>query len=433
MHVELRNIEDIKPYPRNPRKNEHAVEAVAKSIREFGFNQPIVVDKDGVIIVGDTRYKAARKLGLKQVPVHVATHLTPGQIKAYRIADNKLAELADWDHDRLVQELAELEKMAFDLKLLGFASEELQELCGMDIAPGLNDPDALPEPPDAAVTQRGDFYLLGDHRLLCGDSSNSEEVDRLLDGEPIHLVHTDPPYNVRLEPRSDLAIAAGLSSFEGAKHHQAFDVARYPAKAKPTAKKMRAKDRPLLNDYVSEEQFDTLLRAWFGNMARVLMPGRSFFVWGGYANCANYPPAFKSCQLYFSQAIIWVKEHPVLTRKDFMGNHEWCFYGWREGAAHHFFGPRNATDVWSVKKVSPQQMVHLTEKPVELATRALQYSSRRGENVLDLFGGSGSTLIAAEQTGRRAFLMEIDPLYCDVIVRRFEQFTGKKAERQMAK
>jgi DNA modification methylase len=167
-------------------------------------------------------------------------------------------------------------------------------------------------------------------------------------------------------------------------------------------------------------------------MARVLLPDRSFFIWGGYANCANYPPALKSCQLFFSQAIIWVKEHPVLTRKDFMGNHEWCFYGWREGAAHQFFGPPNATDVWSVKKVSPQHMVHLTEKPVELSARAMLYSSRRGEHVLDLFGGSGSTLIAAEQAKRRAFLMEIDPLYCDVIVRRFEQFTGKKAERQTA-
>jgi DNA modification methylase len=254
----------------------------------------------------------------------------------------------------------------------------------------------------------------------------------LLAGEPIHLGHMDPPYNVRVEPRSNNAIAAGLSSFEGTKHHQALDVARHPAKAKPTGKKLRAKDRPLTNDFVSKEEFDRLLHAWFGNLARVLLPGRSFFIWGGYANCANYPPALRACQLYFSQAIIWVKEHPVLTRKDFMGNHEWCFYGWREGAAHHFFGPNNATDVWTVKKVSPQHMVHLTEKPVELAVRALQYTSRRGENVLDLFGGSGSTLIAAEQTGRHAFLMEIDPLYCDVIVRRFEQFTGKKAERRTA-
>src|SRR5262249_54779266 len=157
-----------------------------------------------------------------------------------------------------------------------------------------------------------------------------------------------------------------------------------------------------------------LLRVWFGNLARVLLPGRAFYLWGGYANCANYLPVLKAVGLYFSQAIIWVKEHPVLTRKDFMGNHEWCFYGWREGVAHHCFGPDNAVDVGSVKKVTPQSMIHLAEKPVELAARALQYSARPGENVLDLFGGSGSTLIAAEQAGRRAFVMELDPLYCDV-------------------
>jgi DNA modification methylase len=188
----------------------------------------------------------------------------------------------------------------------------------------------------------------------------------------------------------------------------------------------------LANDFVSAEQFDCLLHAWFGNIARVLQPGRAFYLWGGYANCGNYPPVLKDSGLYFSQAIIWVKEHPVLTRKDFMGNHEWCFYGWREGAAHSFFGPANAVDVWSVHKVNPQNMVHLTEKPVELTRRALQYSSQPGENVLDLFAGSGSTLIAAEQTGRRALLMELDPLYCDVIVARWRQFTGQQATRHTA-
>src|SRR5262249_56425943 len=167
-------------------------------------------------------------------------------------------------------------------------------------------------------------------------------------------------------------------------------------------------------------------------LAGVLLPGRAFYLWGGYSNISNYPRALQAAGLYFSQQIIWVKEHPVLTRKDFLGNHEWCFYGWREGAAHRFFGPNNATDVWSVKKVSPQNMVHLTEKPVELATRAMQYSARPGEHVLDLFGGSGSTLIAPEPTGRQAFLMEIDTPYCDVIVQRWEKFTGQKAERAAA-
>jgi DNA modification methylase len=185
-----------------------------------------------------------------------------------------------------------------------------------------------------------------------------------------------------------------------------------------------------LNDFVSKEAFERLLYAWFGNLARVLLPGRSFYAWGGYANCANYPPVLAGCGLYFSQAIIWVKGQPVLTRKDFMGEHEWCFYGWRQGAGHQFFGPNNVTDVWHVQKISPQRMVHLTEKPVELARRAIEYSSQPGENVLDLFAGSGSTLIAAEQLGRRAFLMELDPLYCDVIVRRWEHFTGRRATRE---
>ena len=193
-----------------------------------------------------------------------------------------------------------------------------------------------------------------------------------------------------------------------------------------------ARDRPLKNDFVSDDEFGRLLRGWFGNVARVLLPGRAFYVWGGYSNVGNYPRALAEAGLYYSQAIIWDKQHPVLTRKDYMGAHEWCFYGWRKGAAHQFFGPNNATDLWSIKKVSPQGMIHLTEKPVELAARALRYSSRPGESVLDLFGGSGSTLIAAEQTGRRAYLMEIDPLYCDVIVQRWQQFTGRPAQRRCA-
>jgi DNA modification methylase len=192
---------------------------------------------------------------------------------------------------------------------------------------------------------------------------------------------------------------------------------------------MRARDRALQNDFLTDEEFAQLLRRWFGNLAGALEPGRSFYLWGGYANVANYPPAIRESGLYFSQAVIWVKEWPVLTRKDFMGNHEWCFYGWREGAAHYFNpGITNAVDVWSVKKVNPASMIHLTEKPVELAERAMTYSSRKGENVLDLFGGSGSTLMAAERMRRRAFLMEIDPAYCDVIVRRWQDYTGRKAE-----
>jgi DNA modification methylase len=430
MHVELRNINDVKPYPNNPRNNDQAVAAVAASIQAFGFRQPLVVDGEGMIVVGDTRLKAARKLGLTHVPVHVAVGLTPAQCKAYRIADNKSAELADWDNDRLVQELADLQKMDFDMDLVGFSADELGRLMDAGGGSGLTDPDDIPEPPDEPTTQPGDLWTLGVHRLLCGDSAKPEDVDRLLDGAAIHLVNTDPPYNVKVEPRSNNAIAAGLSSFAGATHHQGLDVARHPGKAKRTTRKLRAKDRPLANDFVSEEEFGRLLDAWFGNMTRVLEPGRGFYIWGGYANIANYPAVLKAHDLYMSQTIIWDKQHPVLTRKDYMGAHEWCFYGWKLGSAHQFFGPNNATDLWAVKKVNPQSMVHLTEKPVDLAARALQYSSRPGENVLDLFGGSGSTVIAAEQAGRRAFVMELDGLYCDVIVRRWEQYTGKQGRRQ---
>lgn len=429
MQIETWPIDRPQPYDKNPRLNDDAVEAVARSIQEFGFRQPIVVDEDGVVIIGHTRLKAAKKLGLMEVPVHVARGLAPEKVKALRLADNKTAELAEWNLELLPIELAELQGMDFDLGLLGFDQDELAKLLDPGAQEGLCDPDEIPLPPDEAITKPGDLWILGEHRLLCGDSSKPADLDRLLDGQPIHLCNTDPPYNVKVEPRSNNAIAAGLSSFQGTTHHQSMDVARHPEKSKPTQKKLRAKDRPLANDFVSDEEFDRLLDAWFGNIARVLVPGRGFYIWGGYANCANYPPFLKKHGLYFSQAIIWDKQHPVLTRKDFMGAHEWCFYGWKEGAAHQFLGPNNATDLWHIKKVNPQSMVHLTEKPVELAVRAMQYSSRTGENVLDLFGGSGSTLIAAQQTGRRAFLIELDPLYCDVIVQRYEQFAGKKVQR----
>ena len=432
--VELRKVDDVRPYDRNPRINDNAVDAVAASLAEFGFRQPIVVDEDDVIIVGHTRWKAAKKLGLAKVPVHIATDLTPEQVRAYRIADNKTGELADWDLEILPIELNELREGGFDMDILAFDDEELGKLLSQaeGVTEGLTDPDSIPEPPDDPITQRGDIWVLGNHRLMCGNSGSVEDLDRLLDGATIDLVSMDPPYNVKVEPRSSTAIAAGNSSHPDLSkkmHHQGFDVARGVSDPKKARKKMRAKDRPLENDFVSDEAFDQMLIDWFGNASRVLKPGGSFYIWGGYANLGNYPAPLKKAGLYFSQGIVWDKQHPVLTRKDFMGAFEICFYGWKEGAGHHFYGPNNATDLWHVKKVNPQAMVHLTEKPVELAIRSIQYSSKPGENVLDLFGGSGSTLIGCEQTDRRAFLMELDQAYCDVIVERWEKFTGKKAER----
>ena len=329
MNVEMWPIERLKPYENNPRINDGAVDAVAASIREFGFKVPIVADADGVIVAGHTRYKAAQKLGLDTVPVVVAADLTPEQIKAFRIADNKTAEIATWDYDLLPIELADLQAADFDLELLGFDQDELAKLLDPGVKEGLCDPDEVPEPPDEATTQPGDLWILGEHRLLCGDAGNPEHLDRLLDGAAIHLCNTDPPYNVKVEPRSNNAIAAGLSSFTndpaaqklrsgqgnaafdiargktkvGTEHHQKFDLARHPEKAKATHRKMRAKDRPLANDFVSDEAFDQMLHAWFGQIARVLQPGRAFYIWGGYANCGNYPPVLKATGLYFSQAI----------------------------------------------------------------------------------------------------------------------------------
>ena len=432
MDITERKIDDIRPYEQNPRINDQAVDAVAASLKEYGWRQPIVVDSAGVIIVGHTRWKAARKLGLKKVPVHVAKDLSPEQIKAYRIADNKSADLAEWDMELLPIELGQLRDLGFDMNLVGFSDAELATLLNPVVNEGLTDEDDVPEPPDEAVTQPGDLWLMGDHRLLCGDSSSEADLDRLLDGAGIDLVNMDPPYNVKVEPRSSTAIAAGNSSYPDLSqkmHHQGFDVARGVTDPKKARKKMRPKDRPLENDFVTAEAFDEMLLAWFANASRVLKPGGSFYIWGGYANLGNYPAPLKAAGLYFSQGVVWDKQHPVLTRKDMMGAFEICFYGWKEGAGHKFYGPNNATDLWHVKKVNPQSMVHLTEKPVELAVRSIQYSSLPGENVLDLFGGSGSTLIGCQQTGRQAYLIELDPLYCDVIVQRWEQFTGRKAER----
>jgi hypothetical protein len=273
--TELRRLADLQPYPGNPRLNDSAVATVAESIRQFGFRQPIVVDTEGVIVCGHTRWKAAQQLGLDKVPVHVARDLTPEQVRAYRIADNQTASLAEWDLDLLPLELSQLGEVGFDLSLLGFDQDELARLLDPGVTEGLCDPDEVPEPPDEATTQPGDLWILGDHRLFCGDSGKAEDVDRLLDGASVHLVNTDPPYGVRVEPRSNNAIAAGLSSFAGTKHHQSLDLARHPKKSKPTQKKLRAKDRPLANDYVSDEAFDQMLHAWFGNIARVLEPDRA--------------------------------------------------------------------------------------------------------------------------------------------------------------
>jgi len=490
----LVQVSELRPDPRNARTHsDRNIEAIVSSYRRFGQQKPIVIARGGIVVAGNGQLAAARRLGWTHIAA-ISTNLAGADRKAYALADNRTAELAGWDDDMLATLLEELQEEDDTLlEAAGFADDIAAILAPPAPPPGI---DTIPSPPDKATTKPGDLLILGRHRLLCGDAGNAEDVDRLLGGAKIHLVHTEPPYNVKVEPRSNNAIAAGLSSFGKAGNSDpGRDAHRNPSTRTPTTAKMRPKDRPLQGDFESDAAFRHTLLVWFDQLARVLAPGRAFYIWGGYANVANYPDALAASGLYFSQTIIWVKEHPVLTRKDYMGNHEWCFYGWREGAAHWFAsGLHNApdvwelahatgeqkcpalgdglvveteagdaftivpkipkrktrrikvgegqaaafhldgpTDLWRVRKIPPTQMVHLTEKPVELTLRAMHYSSRRGENVLDLFGGSGSTLMAAQAAGRKAYLMELDPLYCDVIVTRWENFTGEKAERHAEK
>jgi len=437
MQIETIELTAIVPADYNPRTiSDRQRRALKASLKKFGVVEPLVINRrNNRIVGGHQRVQVLLDLGEKTCPA-VFVDLDEEQEKELNIRLNSNA--GEFDLEKLVAE--------FDLKAikswgipesffnkLDFIHQKMQ-------ADLMGDPDAVSGPEDLgpARTQPGDLWLLGDHRLLCGDSANWADVARLTEDQPVQLVNTDPPYNVNVKSRSNNAIAAGLSSFAatGGKQkltkNQRGDLAHHPGKATATTKKLRPKDRPLANDFFPEAEFESLLAKWFGKLSRALAPGRGFYLWGGYANCANYPPAMKAAGLYFSQALIWLKGHPVMARKDYLVDHEWCFYGWKAGAGHKFFGPKNAVDVWQVKKVPNQRMVHLTEKPVELAERAIEYSSLPGERVLDLFGGSGSTLIACERTGRHARLMELDPHYCDVIVARWETLTGKKAELAQA-
>jgi DNA modification methylase len=413
-------------------------DALAGSIEELGFFDPldVYVAEDGRLVLCDghaRRDLVDERIGPDTMLPVIVTDFTEAEAKKANLVKDPLAGMAEVSVEQLSQLLRNVEMKDAALKemLAGLAAQNNLALLANKGLPEA-DPDNVPEPPDAATTKTGDLWLLGRHRLYCGDAAKAEDVNRLLQGAEIHLANCDPPYRVRVAPRSNNAIPAGSSSFQGTTHHQGLDRALHLEKS-ATTPKLQAKDRPLINDFFAEANFNRLLRRWFGNIARVLLPGRCFVIWGRYTNLGNYPPALKECGLYYSQAIVWDKEWPVLTRKDFMGAFELGFYGWREGAGHQFFGPTNVTDLWRIKKVHPQSMIHLTEKPVELATRAIEYCSRPGENILDLFGDSGSTVVGAEMTGRHAFVMEIDALRCDVIRARYEQFTGRKAQLESDK
>lgn len=408
---------DLKPYENNPRLNEDAVDLVAASIDEFGFKQPIVVDKDLIIIAGHTRWKAAQKLGLETVPCIQADDLTPAQVKAYRLADNKVAEAAQWDLDALQLELEELDNMDFDMEPFGFETETFDE----QIA---EDDNFEPELPTAPMTRSGQLWLLGKHRLMVGDSTKRQDVEKLCSDASVDMIVTDPPYNID-----------------------------YTGGTKDAMK--------IENDnWGDDEGFIEFLKAAFENMRDQLKAGGSFYIWYASTQSKNFLEAAERAGLNIRQTLIWNKNTFSLGRQDYQWKHEPCLYGWKDGAAHYFVNTRNLAtviedaenqDIDDMKKDELKKLLksilggvhettvldekkptkselHPTMKPIPLIAKQIKNSSRTGENVLDLFGGSGSTLMACEQLGRRCFMMEYDPHYADVIIKRWEDYTGEQAE-----
>lgn len=384
------------PYARNARTHsDDQVAQIAASIAEFGFTNPILAGSDGVIVAGHGRLAAAQKLGLAVVPVVVLDHLSATQRRALVIADNRIAENAGWDDAMLRIEIASLQDDDFDVSLTGFDADALAELMAGDEpdGEGETDDDAVPELSETPISRPGDVWSLGGHRLLCGDSTVTESYDRLLDGEQVDMVFTDPPYNVN-----------------------------YANSAKD---KMRGKDRAILNDNLGDGFYDFLFAALTPTIAHCR---GGIYVAMSSSELDVLQAAFRAAGGKWSTFIIWAKNTFTLGRADYQRQYEPILYGWPEGAQRHWCGDRDQGDVWNIKKPQKNDL-HPTMKPVELVERAIRNSSRPGNVVLDPFGGSGTTLIAAEKSGRLARLIELDPKYVDVIVRRWQEWTGKQATR----
>ncbi|GIX39073.1 MAG: methyltransferase [Silanimonas sp.] len=391
-------IDKLLPYVRNARQHsDEQIAQIAASIAEFGFVNPILTGADGVLVAGHGRLAAARKLGLPTVPVVVLDHLTPTQRRALVLADNRLAELATWDDALLRIELEALQDDGFDLDLTGFDADALAELLA-DEEPqieGRTEDDAIPEMPEEPVSRPGDVWRLGPHRLVCGDATTAEAYARLFpDGERADMVFTDPPYNVN-----------------------------YANSAKD---KLRGKHRPILNDALGEGFYDFLYDA----LALIMAHTRgAIYIAMSSSELDTLQAAFRAAGGHWSTFIIWAKNTFTLGRSDYQRQYEPILYGWPEGATRHWCGDRDQGDVWQIKKPAKNDL-HPTMKPVELVERAIRNSSRPGDVVLDPFGGSGTTLIAAEKCGRIARLIELDPKYADVIVRRWQDWTGQQATRE---
>ena len=388
--IEWLETKGLIPYAKNSRTHSEAqVAQIAGSIKEFGFNNPVLVDEDNGIIAGHGRVMAAQKLGLQAVPCIRLAHLSDTQRKAYVIADNRLALNAGWDDQMLTLELQELDGEDFDLSLLGFEADELNALLNpIKETEGLTDEDAVPDVPEEPKTKSGDIYQLGRHRLMCGDSTSIDAVEKLMDGQLADILITDPPYNVAYEGSNGLKIK---------------------------------------NDDMGDDQFRQFLRDAFVAADTVMKSGAVFYIWHADSEGYNFRGACKDTNWKVRQCLIWNKDTMVMGRQDYHWKHEPCLYGWKEGAGHLWATDRKQVTIIECKRPKRND-VHPTMKPVELIEYQLLNNTKGQDIVLDLFGGSGSTMIAAEKNGRTARLMELDPKYCDVIVKRWEDFTGQKAE-----
>lgn len=390
--IELWPLERLRPYDRNPRTHSpEQVEQIAASIVEFGFNNPVLVDSTDGIIAGHGRLLAAKRLALTQVPVVVLDHLTDAQRRAYVIADNKLAEAAGWDSDLLAGELAALREDEFDLSAVGFSDDELADLLGgWDDLTGTIDEGDVPEPPEHPVSVHGDLWLLGDHRVLCGDAAEAEDVARLMAGQVAEMVVTDPPYNI---------------DYGNIKHP-------------------KFKSRSIANDDMSEEDHGAFCRRWT-QQVKAHCRG-CVYVFGPPGPDGRVMFRVLDEILHCSTTIIWNKDAFTLGRGKYQNKHEPVWFGWNESGSR-FVDDRRLTNVWDVARPKCNDL-HPTMKPIELISMALGHASRRGDVVLDLFGGSGTTLMACEQMGRGARLLELAPAYVDVIVERWQSHTGREAK-----
>lgn len=388
--VEKWDITKLVPYARNSRTHsDEQIGQIAASIKEWGWTTPVLVDEAGSIIAGHGRTLAAQRLKMTEVPVMVASGWSDAKKRAYIIADNKLALNAGWDNEMLRLEFADLQELGFDLELTGFDLDEIKELLAPVGTEGLTDPDDAPPLPEHPRTVPGDIWLMGKHRLLCGDSTSMDDLAKLTDGQLVDMWLTDPPYNVAYEGKTKEALT-------------------------------------IKNDEMGDDQFRQFLRDAYTAADTVMKPGAVFYIWHADSEGYNFRGAAQDAGWKVRQCLIWKKSSMVMGRQDYHWKHEPCLYGWKEGAGHLWAADRKQTTILEFEKPT-RNGEHPTMKPVALFEYQLLNNTKGGDQVLDSFGGSGTTLIAAEKNGRVARIMKLDPKYCDVIVKRWQDFTGKIA------